>query len=583
MNYSKQSSDSKRTRNLILIVAAAAAALALCCCLALVVVLVLDPFQWDLIGRLTGKGTNPTAKAIPADAGIFMGVNLVNATPDKLDRVIIPFKNAAKEAGLEVDDTQSLEDQLNTQLEELGITIQDITPWIGQYVGLGIFDLSLDEYGTVEETHLVLAVEARNRKAADDFLVKLRDGLADQGGATFSEVAYEGVKMYLFEDGGQQLGFCRSKNLVLLGTGQADLEKAIQAQGSQSLNDVAGYKDLIKRLPSERALTMFVSSEQYRQLYASFLEEFEGGMFADISLEQAMALYWDEMAASFSIVEEGIQMDVLVSYDLANLTGDQRLMVQSVGGASKSVNMLPGDTLFFYGGRRLDLTWGSIRELAGQTSSQEDFAESMALFKQQFGFDPDAELFSVLDGEWMVGVFPDDEGLLVEAAELPLGFALLAQTSQPKVIQSTLSALNDSLGDQGFQVVEQQVKGQTVFDLSLPEQELLLFSYGLNGEYLSIGSSHATLEGMINQKDSLAQNLQFKQSWQSFPSAMQPVMYLNLDQALSLLREKQTPLDVEEFEQAMAFLEPIPSLTLAISPLDGNVVAVRLLVSLEQP
>lgn len=584
MNNHAPLSNKNRTRNLILVIGAVLLVAVICCCLVMVIILAVDPFQWNLLGRLTGKGKNPAAEAVPADAGMFMGLNLLNATPAKLDRVIVPFKNAAKEAGLEVEDTQSMQDQLDTWLqEELGISVQDITPWIGQYAGLGFFDFGLDASGSIEEIHLVFAVEARDKSAADDFLLKLKESLSESTGAAVQEAEVKGVKVYELEDPFQPIAFCRSKNLVLLATGRNDLERAIAAQQGVSINDHVGYAKLSQNLPGDRALTIFINFAQYRQLLEPLLEEIESDLPSQLNLEQLMGIYWTDLVASISIVDEGLQMDVFSAYNLSEMPEDQRLVLESLGNKVTSHRLLPENTLFYYQGSHLDLTWKSLRDLYSQGISAEDFDESMELFKEQFGFNPDTELFPALDGEWAIGIFPSSEGILAEMAELPMGFAFLAQTSRPDMIKNTLEALSAGLKEQGMQVTERAVKNQTIFTLGVPEQDFSLVSYGLHSSYLTVASNEAVVENMITRKAVLADNAKFQQTWKAFSTKMQPSFYLNLQDALGTLREQQTALNLREFNQATAYIEPIQTIAIAVAPMRANLVHSRLVIFLEQP
>ncbi len=73
-----QAENPNKKRNMYIGIGVGVAVL-LCCCLSLVLVLFVDPFGWGLLSRFTG-GVDSPAKAVPADAEVYMGVK--SAQPD---------------------------------------------------------------------------------------------------------------------------------------------------------------------------------------------------------------------------------------------------------------------------------------------------------------------------------------------------------------------------------------------------------------------------------------------------------------------------------------------------------------------
>ena len=63
---------------------------------ALAIILVWDPFNMHLLERLSGRYDAAMA-AMPPDTKFYIGFDLRNLSPDKLDRVIKPFASKVEE------------------------------------------------------------------------------------------------------------------------------------------------------------------------------------------------------------------------------------------------------------------------------------------------------------------------------------------------------------------------------------------------------------------------------------------------------------------------------------------------------
>src|SRR3972149_11575006 len=81
-----------KSRNKLVIVLIAGLVLLLCCCIiAATVIVIADPFDLHIKDRLFGGTYDAAAEAMPQNTSIYVGVNLLGATPDELNRIIRPF------------------------------------------------------------------------------------------------------------------------------------------------------------------------------------------------------------------------------------------------------------------------------------------------------------------------------------------------------------------------------------------------------------------------------------------------------------------------------------------------------------
>ncbi|MCI0394596.1 MAG: DUF3352 domain-containing protein [Chloroflexi bacterium] len=541
-----------------------------CCCLLTLVggVVVLDPFNLNLIARLTGR-YDATLEAMPPQTSFYTSVNLVNAQPAEINRLIGPFLAAAEEA--DVRDLAGAGQELDEQLSsELGITIRDdIAPWIGQYVGFGVSSLALDEFGELEQLDWVVAAESRNNEAADQFLGKFRDGVAESSGKPFSEQTYENVTIYVLEtdEPMERLAFGRSGRLVIVGAGLTAVQQAIDAQKGDSLADDDAYDDLVDELPGERAMTFFINGEQFRQLSAELQRQFPSG----VNPSNLSVAGFSNAVSSLSIVEAGLRIDAVAAVDPDQLSETQRQLLEVAGQPRQTDQLFPERTLVYVGGHRLDLTWAVIREAMVANTSQTDFDESMQLFEDQYGLNPDTDLFPHLDGEWAIGVVPSQGGFLNELNNLQLGFALLAGSSNTPAVLTSLDNFSQGLEEQFLVVEKTESGGVTTYNVKSDPAQDALVVYGLGPQYLFIGSDATVVEQVLGEGSSLADSQRYQNVWQQFPEGMTPVAYVDIQGLLGTIREGLTGFDLEGFNEAARFVQPITFMAVANDAGGGDV------------
>jgi hypothetical protein len=559
----------KSNRKVIIAVVAAAVVILLCCCIIAVVVVVVDPFNLDLIGRLSGK-KDAAAQAMPVDTGIYMGINMLNTTPEKIERIIAPFRSILEQEGVQAETTQSLQEQFDQEvLKDMGMTIaDDIIPWIGQYAGFGISDIVIGDYGDLQSAQFIFAVEARDNKAADAFLDKLATGIEDSSGYAFVQQTYGGATIYVldtdYED--EKIVFTRAERVLLFSQDELLIQDAIDAQKGDSLFDQPGYTATVKQLPGDRSLTMYFTSDQYESIFSSIL----ASAAPSSTFDAQSILAWKEMAASLSIVDAGLKLDSIVTYDPATLSDTQKQMMQSTGTASKTAGMFPDDTVLFVTGQHLDLVWKSIREMMDSMGTAGDFDESMNIFEEQFNFNLDSDLLSYLDGEYALGVVPSTQGLLAEQLNVQIGIGIAAGTSNPTAVQETMDKLSDGIQNMGTPVETVDIGGSSFYAIGDPMMETNLLLFGTNQDFLLLGTDNSTLEAFVGEVPALSDNTKYKDTWKAFSSGMNPTFYGDVEGLIGVIREGLQAFDLESFDEAVKFLGPIPTVATAASPVKNN-------------
>ncbi|MGD8585377.1 MAG: DUF3352 domain-containing protein [Chloroflexota bacterium] len=444
-----------------------------------VVILLVDPFGWRLLDKASGL-RDEAAAAMPPDAALYAGLDLANFSEERLTEFSRPFVTALAEPG--VDDLGSGLDRLDAMLaQEIGLTLgDDVMPWLGRSVGLALTDLALRPDGTVDRLGWLLVAGSQDRPAADAFLADLSEQLSRRRGLAPAESEYRGRRIITFgpdEDAPLSgVAFTRSGGQVILGSDEATLRAAIDAQRGQSLNGSETFRSLTAALPEERGLTLYADQQQLPEL-GRLLSAAAPLAVGPLDLAN---LILPPGAVGVSMVDQGLRLD------LAAPAGDGQA---NPGGARELAGRVPAEALAVFGGDSLDGSWQSLKASLAVGGGLGDFEESMALLRREFGYDPDQALLPLLDGEWVAALLPAGEGLVLELTGRPLGVVLLASSQDPDGLAAAVDDLSQGLADQRLPLATVEVGGvsATTVDLaSLIGAPLPL--YGVDESFLFLGT-----------------------------------------------------------------------------------------------
>lgn len=581
-----------KRRNTALIVTIIATALVLCCCIVVAIVIVFaDPFNLHIKDRLFGGTFDAAAKAMPEDTGFYVGINLLGATPSDLDRVIQPFADALKVDQRSWDDLIAEIDKFLTEQLNFNLT-DDMKPWIGQYAGLGIFEIRQDDSNF--PASLVLAIESRNNNAADDFLRKFRDSIEKSSQQNITESVYQGVTIFTLppENDGTGIAFCRSGSLVLMSLQENDLQAAIDAQKGRSLADNRAYRDLIGKMPSKRVATIYLTSQELESIYNLLQQQTESvyddiskslgtaGSLAQSSISNINIDQWDSTILSLGVTGAGIQLDWAVSYNLDNLSSTQREMLESMGKSSKAIDRYPEDTVAFLSSQRLDLAYDSVIQALHDLSPEASTSIDNALqeVRDSTSIDLEEDLIHLLDGEFALGVFPSSEGILHTQGNIDLGFALLAESSDTGRLTNTMNTFASKVEEQGAGIERSESEDLTVIDYLQGPGGDTVFASGVDTKYLSIASSGSIIKDLFTGRTSLSKSTRYRDAISPLPDGFTPVLYLDVEGILGIVRESLTSSSRENFDQSVQILTPIPYVVLGFSGLNGNLVRMTLII-----
>jgi hypothetical protein len=216
-------------------------------------------------------------------------------------------------------------------------------------------------------------------------------------------------------------------------------------------------------------------------------------------------------------------------------------------------------------------------------STGEDFEESLEMLEFTLGFDPFEEFFPRLDGEWAIAVTQDPEGSFAESIELPLGFTILAETSDAEGLLGTLQKLGDFLEQEGLGEVESsQSSGVDLFEIVDYFSGDSILTFGVSDAYFALCTSKSSLTGLFDGGRSLAESDRYQKVWDAFPRDMVPVWYLDVEGLVDTIRESTPPDELEYFEEDVGkFVKPIRFFAVAAAPLDGEMMRTSAILFVE--
>ncbi|MCB8945507.1 MAG: DUF3352 domain-containing protein [Ardenticatenaceae bacterium] len=529
-----------------------------------IIILFADPFDWNLLQRLNGN-YDASAAVMPPDTMVYVGVNLLEANVTRMTEIRDAF--VAASAGTEADLNEPIEELDAVLRDELGLNFaEDVQPWLGQFMGIGLLDFTLPSVETAAEPTLnwVAAVEARDTAAADAFLAKLVEQMEMEMGETAVTETYQNISFATFvaDDPLSELTLGRAGSMVLMGSGMDAVQQAVDAQNGDSLADVITYQETLAELPTDRLMTVYVDGRQTQKLTEEAMREASPD---PASLAAFQQLYNSNgmggVAMGLSVTEEGIQMDSVSTFDTAQLSELQQLSLGAWVEEPQTAAIASPDTLVYFAGRGLNVMWATMRDVMMLQMSQDEFDESMQIFAEQFGLNPDTDLFPYLDGELAFMVAPSSGSAMAEALDIHLSVTLLAGTSQEAELAAHVETLSAALGNPelGLGVVEKsEVNGLTLYELFSPMEEAV-FVYGIGHNYLVLGSEREGLAGLSFAGDgvSLQDSRDFQLVQAAFANEQMPVVYVNVQGLLAEIESGFAAEDAEAFVEVTAVFQPI--------------------------
>jgi hypothetical protein len=561
----EETSTINRNRSLFIFLGIVFGLLVLAVIATIILFVLFDPL--NIVGRLTGR-YDPIANAIPPDTGFYVSFDLAQLGTKETSRIIRSFAEAADT--YDIDDMTSALEELDQSLSDsydLTVT-DDILPWIGQHIGLSVSNFDFDYYDD-PSIDLVFLIEVRSRKKADEFIAKLVREVKQESLSSIEELEYRGTNVYEIQSeyDFERFAFARFDSLFFLASSLEQLKDSVDAFKGDSFADTDIYKQISNELPKDRAITIIINPTIFENLQSAYEEILPG--FDPYQSQQLGVFQW--MASTVSTTDKGIQVDFYAAYDEESLASDQLSIFESEYDGEGLSRYFPERTLLYITGSRLDLIWKNMRESLGLTSGMEDFEESMELFENEFGFNPDQDLFPLFNGDWAIGVYHSTSGYLTDYLDVPLSFLIMLETSDDEDMQELLGQLLDGLEDIGLFIPWErgETDDLTIYELEDYYDGAKVFALGAGKGYFLLGMDIESLEEAFTRSSSLLDNEVFADA---FAADSHPVMFLDLSELYDIVEDEFRKSGDTELISDLDFLRPLTTIVASSSPYENGIV-----------
>lgn len=548
-------SKKKFPASLMIIVGAVGGLITLC-----LIFFLIDPFNLNILGRMTG-GYDAVAAAMPVETTAYTSINLLGLGTDRerLEKLQTAFEDASSGSSSDFDDVSDEFNDIFDEIEnEWDIKLpDDIESWMGQYAGVGLVDASFDRYGELDDADWLVAIEVRDKEAADAFLENLIEAIEDNENVRFDDGDYNGVTIYEKDAGWDNFALARSGNMLFIGNDNRTVESGIDAQSGDALADDDAYREAVGQLPDDRLVTAYIGP----QLADDMIRAAD-----DISRVETDMLYGS--AYAFTLTDAGIQLDTIITYNKSELSEAQTALLQA-DYKVKLDEMLPADTLAYYGGHHINLAWLVWDEFMNDALGSGDYNEAIDMFDDEFNIKPD-EFFALLNGEWNMAVLPSSDSIWSIETGIDLGGVWITDISNAEEMLKISDDFNDVMEDEGFYVYEDMRGDITVYEVEddYDGADQLAF-YSIDDDHLIVATSEDEWDAVTGDGDKLVSNDVYKSAISALPRGMQPTIYANITDLVNVIEGGLTGYERDDFEEISGWFEPITAVV-AASQSDTN-------------
>lgn len=516
------------------------AVLVMCLCL-VVAFVIIDPF--DLKARLFGAA-DPIAQMVPDDSFMYVGVNLLEINSKNMRGIGQAFLDTYEdELDIDMEEFQSeMEDALGFS------ALEDLSPWIGQFAGLWVEDISADMLYS-EEPDVVFMVEVRNKNKATQFVDDLIAHLEDNG-EEFDTIDISGSSFYKNQDDWSPFVIGLYKDMLVIAPDERGVDHLIRFNsGDRSNTSLAksdSYKEIIKQLPQKRVATMYINSERYFDIIETIMnDEFYGMYGMDTSFMRDLKDMAADVGISISVIDEGIQFDLVASSVDVENQAFAELAPDLSGYRQQLASYFPEDTFVYLTGYIPEGYFDALTEfwqdqMGADQVMLDDYQESLELFEEEFGID--MERFGrSLEGEVAIGIFDQSGGILSEIEGVPFGLNIMIGINDSSEIARAFDQIHDFASEMA-PYVELETREESGYELeewivAEIDSSTPALVYGFSEENILITTGDEVYGLLAGTSASLADNPNYQKVKDAFSKDDLLVFYFDFDGVLKMVRD----------------------------------------------
>lgn len=511
-------------------------------------------YQEKVLALLGLAPAQKVATMLPAETQFYMSF-----TPNIQN--IAGYQNL-KKLYFDNPDVQALFDEVETEMsDEAGITYEnDIKPWLGTEVVIaapdftkGIKAQSQDPFASAPTPDFVLAAETSNKEASDNFISKVLAEAVKKDNPYTDEV-YQDVTLHHQKNGNDTATLATFSNFVVASNSDALIKSMIdQAQGKDApvLADSERFKKITGELPANAIGTLYM---EFAGLFEAALAE-SAVELPESQVKDLQAFNGFGMAGTLQ--PDGIQMDMVVSYDLTKMSETMKASLQRPASPNAILADIPAEALLAVNGFNLNLIWQSVKQ---SLESNPDFNQQMGDLEKELGFSVEEDIFGWMTGEYAV--------VLVEAAPAdefspPMGGYMLIganDVNQAKThVEKVFGALEESGGSPPLE--SQTVQGIEMKVMADPNGAFM-GGYGFHKDYFLVAYHEDALKSLTSAgENSLSGSTNFKAVQSRLPGSNYGYVYADLDQVQQVIEAQLSDFEKEDYQKKVRpFLEPMHAL-----------------------
>lgn len=443
--------------------------------------------------------------------------------------------------------------------KETGLNFdRDVMPWLGTEAAMAL--PSAKSMDSPSGPDVILAIAAKDMKAAETFLEKLRVISVKSGGKSFSKQQYGGVTYWAqpgstFSKGTYVAIF--NQFLVLTNSEQALMDAVDRTKpGSDSLATNPNFQDMMKALPADAFMSVYLDAQVmgWASQMAEMPEFDTQPMMADLAAYQSIG-----MAMTFRA--DGLQVDGAIRYDPDKLSETSRAALDRPPSPNEVLQRIPAGALFFVAANDLSGMWQPTR---AAFDKDPNMAKALRDMEKKTKISLDRDVFGWMTGELAMVM---TKAQPADAFSPPLGGYLLIGTDSIKQARASVQKLLKQLGAGipiGF--LPKSVAGhdmQVVADIS----GKVMGGYGFWDNYFIAGYTEDALKAAFGAaKRPITGDPYFQAVAARLPDPNYGYFYLNIEQLRDVLEMMLLGIagaDSREYAEVKPFLEPIKAMGIA--------------------
>jgi hypothetical protein len=391
-----------------------------------------------------------STRAVPRGAQVVVTFDLLQVRDTSDIQALVDAFTAPLAATGEIDAGFDIVEEIDGAWEdELGITLSDdVVPWLGRSASVAVWPDG-SSFVETEDVQVLVSLAVRDAGGAESFVTKVLAVAVDQEGGTVETGSIDGRPVWSYypdDEWSDPIHVMLDEDLLLAAPEERTLRSALTASESGGLGSDAAFRNAVDRLPADRTVALYVSADALRNVYRD-------PAFAELGLTSDavdMLEGWEALAASMTLVDEGVRFDMVQTLEAGVALDD--VWSGMAEGDVRYRDRLPAETYGFYAFPIPD------DYLADQLALMEEmdpaaFEEIRSLGLDFLGVDVLEDVVPNLGRELVFAAVESTEGLLAAETGFPIGLAVALGVLDPVPVREAVDGLEELAVDEGVPLV----------------------------------------------------------------------------------------------------------------------------------